>query len=62
MTKYIQLQITEEQHKQIKLRAIDAGKSMKDYILDCLKHPPAFGKFDFKIIDDTKESKPKKYA
>jgi hypothetical protein len=35
--KYIQLKITEEQHKQIKLKAIEAEKSMHAYILDCIE-------------------------
>ncbi len=32
------LKLTPELHKEIKLKAIDAGKSMHQYILDCIKN------------------------
>jgi predicted HicB family RNase H-like nuclease len=48
MTKYIQLKITEEQHKQIKLKATEAGKSIKDYILEHVKLYESKSEFDSK--------------
>lgn len=33
------LELTEEQHKQIRIKAAEAGKSMKEFILDCVSLP-----------------------
>jgi len=38
--KYIQLKVEDELHKEIKLKAIEAGKSMHSYIIDCIIWPP----------------------
>ena len=35
--KYFKLELTDELHKEIKLKAIDAGKSMHAYVLDKVK-------------------------
>ena len=34
--KYFNLKIPEDQHREIKIKALEAGKSMNQYILDCL--------------------------
>lgn len=33
------IKLTAEQHKEVKIKAIEAGKSMHQYILDCLEKP-----------------------
>ena len=33
---YIQLKTTKEQHKQIKLKAIESGKTIPEYVLECI--------------------------
>ena len=38
--KYIKLKVEPELHKEIKIKAAEAGKSMHQYILDCIKYPP----------------------
>ncbi len=37
--KYIQLKIEDSLHKEIKLKAVQAGKTMPEYVLDCIQHP-----------------------
>lgn len=34
--KYIQLKLTDELHKHIKIKAAEADKSMHQYVLDCV--------------------------
>lgn len=35
--KYIQLKVEDKLHKEIKLQAIDRGKTINQYILDCIQ-------------------------
>lgn len=35
--KYIKLRVSPDLHKEIKLKAVEAGKSMHQYILDCVE-------------------------
>jgi len=54
--KVIKVHVSPEVHKQIKVKASEAGRSMKDYILDCVEAQVTFHELK---IETEKNFKPK---
>ena len=51
---YIQLKTTDEQHKEIKLKAIESGKTIPEYVLECISGLPV-DEQTYKVKDFTEQ-------